>query len=70
MCTDNKLEACPFSYQVTKKGMVHISFENRVVTVLNGKDAAKFADKASSSDEAGQQMLMAKATGHFKHGSQ
>ena len=50
-----------------KNGQVHISYENRVVTVLRGKQATRFSARVETSDEYGAQLLMAKATGHFKH---
>ena len=70
MSSDNKLKDCPFSFRKANNGMIHISYKNRMVTTLKGKEAAKFASKALSSDEESQQVLMAKTTGQFKHGNE
>ena len=67
---DNKLQHRPFKYREMKNGMVQISFKGKVVTTLKGMEAAKFLSKALSSDEESNQILMAKATGHFNHGNE
>lgn len=64
------LEDRPFSYQPSKDGTVRISYNNRVVTTLKGKDATKFLAKVERSEAVDQQLQMAKATGHFKHGNE
>ena len=66
----SRFDARPFNYQETKSGSVQIFYKNKVVTTLTGKQAAKFVTKVSSSDEQSRQILMAKATGHFKHGNE
>ena len=63
----NKLEDCPFSYRVTKSGEVHISHHCRVVTIIRGEAAQKLHAKLVGSDDYAQQLLLAKATGHYKH---
>ncbi len=70
MNPDTKFLDRPFGYKETKTGVVQITYKNRIVTTLKGKEAAKFASKASSSNELSQQLLMAKATGYFKHGNE
>ncbi|MBT4161075.1 MAG: hypothetical protein HOE54_07180 [Gammaproteobacteria bacterium] len=70
MDTDIKFGDCPFGYRQTKNGTVQISYKNKVVTTLKGKDADKFTFKISSADQQSQQMQMAKVTGHFKHGNE
>ena len=60
----------PFSYLVTKSGLVQISFNDKTITNLKGKAASKFLMKVDSGDVNQAQLIMAKATGHFKHGNE
>jgi len=64
-----KLEDCPFSYRATKSGEVHIAHHYRVVTIVRGVEAQKLLAKMAGTSEQAQQLLLAKATGHYKHGS-
>jgi len=64
------LDEEPFSYRQTKDGLVRISYRGRVVTTLSGKSASRFLDRVESGDRESAQLLMAKATGHFKHGNE
>ena len=66
----SSLDQAPFHFRATASGQVRIDYDNRTVTVLAGKQAGKFLKKAEQLDAAGQQLLMAKATGHFKHGNE
>ena len=59
-----------FSYQEAKSGIVMISSNNRVVTILKGKAARKYLMKVRLLDESGQQRHMAKVTGQFKFGNE
>jgi hypothetical protein len=59
-----------FSYQATKSGKVFISFHGKQVTILQGKPAEKFLVKIKDADRRSAQLIMAKATGHFKHGNE
>ena len=70
MSTDNPLAQPRFSYQATRQGMVQISFEGRVVTRLAGRQAQRFLDRIEHKPLRDQQLEMAKATGHFKHGNE
>lgn len=56
----NRLEGEPFS------------FEGRQVTVVAGPRAARLiaALQQAGDDPAAVQLLLAKATGHFKHGTE
>jgi microcystin degradation protein MlrC len=67
-----RLEGEPFTHRVTKDGRVLVSFEGRQVSVVAGQRAARLiaALRAAASDPAGVQLLLAKATGHFKHGTE
>lgn len=60
----------PFSYRSTKNGLVQIAYKGRVVTTLSGAEAAKFFSRIASGDSDAAQLIMAKATGHFKHGNE
>jgi hypothetical protein len=59
-----------FSYTQTKAGDVRISHYGREVTVLRGKQARQFLQRAENLNPSGEQQLMARATGHFKHGNE
>jgi hypothetical protein len=67
-----RLEGEPFTYRVTNDGRVLVSFEGRQVSVVAGQRAARLiaALRAAAGDPAGVQLLLAKATGHFKHGTE
>ncbi|MEM8660512.1 MAG: hypothetical protein AAGF35_06475 [Pseudomonadota bacterium] len=60
----------PFHYRASKSGLVHIFYKQKMVTTLNGRDAVKFLSKLESASAENAQLLMAKATGHFKHGNE
>ena len=60
----------PFSYRETKDGRVRIAFNGRVVTTVAGAAAAKLIPKLERADAAQVQQLLARATGHFKHGNE
>jgi len=59
-----------FSYRSSKDGTVFIDWRGRHVVTLKGKAAARFLSRAEEADEAEAQLLMAKATGNFKHGNE
>jgi hypothetical protein len=56
-----------FSYKVRKSGEVIISHHGREVTVLRGRQAAKFLSRLV---DANDQQLMARVTGKFKRGNE
>lgn len=60
----------PFDYMEGKNGLVRLSFKGKVIMTLKGKQATKFLIKIKGMSEAEQQLLMAKVTGHFKHGNE
>lgn len=62
-----RLESDPFDAQVTSGGLVRISRGGRVVTTLGGVAGAKLAKALETADERSTQLLLAKATGHYKH---
>lgn len=66
----NRLAEEIFTYRVTKDKKVFISFKGRHVTTLAGKASEKFLNKIHSADFQEAQLIMAKATGNFKHGNE
>jgi hypothetical protein len=65
-----RLAAEPFAYRATRDGVVFISWHGKTVTTLKGKPAATFLGTIANLDTGDAQLLMAKATGHFKHGTE
>jgi hypothetical protein len=67
-----RLDGEPFAHRVTKDGRVLISFEGRQAAVVAGRRAARLiaALQQAAGDPAGVQLLLARATGHFKHGTE
>ncbi len=65
-----KLDEMPFGYRATKDGRVFISWNGRQVTTLAGKDAERFLARIEVADAKAAQLVMARATGHFKHGNE
>jgi len=65
-----KLAERPFAYQTTKDGKVFIHWMGKPVTTLRGKAAEKFLKSMAGADSTQAQLLMARVTGHFKHGNE
>jgi hypothetical protein len=62
------LESDPFDARVTASGTVLISRGGRQVTVVRGRAAERLAAALeAATDERAAQLLLAKATGHYKH---
>ena len=66
----NRLADEPFAYRVTKDGTIFIAWHGKTVTTLRGKAAERFLAAVHDLDDRAAQLLMAKATGHFKHGTE
>jgi hypothetical protein len=64
------LAGSPFAYRATKNGVVFISWHGRTVTTLRGRSAGQFLEKIADLDDHAAQLLMARTTGHFKHGNE
>lgn len=63
-----RLDDDPFEARVTASGQVLISRGGRQVTVVRGKAASRLAVQLETApDERAVQLLLAKATGHYKH---
>ena len=65
-----RLAAGVFSYRVSKDEKVFISYHGTHVTTLAGRAAADFVRKVAGADPMQAQLLMARATGTFKRGSE
>ncbi|MBI1259602.1 MAG: hypothetical protein GC204_19205 [Chloroflexi bacterium] len=59
-----------FSYRALKNGNVLIYWHEKHVTTLAGKSAEKFLARIEGLDGKAAQLVMAKATGNFKHGNE
>ena len=70
MSLEDLLADEPFSYRSMKSGLVEISYKGRAVTKLSGRNATRFLSRVESGDRNNAQLVMAKATGHFKHGNE
>jgi hypothetical protein len=65
-----KLAEEPVAYRATKGGVVFISWNGKTVTTLKGKPSETFLTRIADANAGDAQLLMAKATGHFKHGTE
>lgn len=65
-----KLAEQPFTYRTTKDGKVFIHWLGKLVTTLRGKATEKFLKSMADEDPTQAQLLMARVTGHFKHGNE
>ena len=65
-----KLAAEPFSYRISKDRKVFIQWNGKQITILKGKEAEDFIARIEKADAWQAQLLMARVTGHFKHGNE
>ncbi len=66
----NRLKQEIFSYRVSKDKKVFIDYMGKTVKILKDKESDKFLARAEVADDFSLQLLMAKATGNFKHGNE
>lgn len=66
----NKLDEEPFSYNVSKDKKVFIYWSGKLVTILKEKESSKFLARIKNTNSKARQLIMAKATGNFKHGNE
>ena len=68
----NRLDETPFSYRITKDHTILISWRNKQIKILKGKEADKIVNKVSQmeEDERKVHFIMAKITGNFKRGNE
>lgn len=59
-----------FTYTPRKNGEVHVLHKGTLAATLRGALAAEFLEDVASADEADAQQLMARVTGHYKHGNE
>jgi len=59
-----------FTYRITKDNKVFISWYGKPVTTLSGRKSNEFISKIKEADGKKAQLIMAKATGNFKHGNE
>ncbi|QTX06117.1 hypothetical protein G127AT_02320 [Agromyces archimandritae] len=64
------LESDPFSYRVTKGGLVLVSRGGRTVVTVGGAPAQKLQAALASAGPDEEQLLLAKATGNYRHGNE
>lgn len=65
-----KLQEKPFTFRATKDGKVFIQWHGKQITILKGGTASKFLENISKMNPEQAQLLMARVTGHFKHGNE
>jgi hypothetical protein len=66
----NLLEGEVFKYRVIKDEKVFIYWHDKQIKILKGKEARRFIDKIAVLNHKEAQLVMAKATGNFKHGNE
>jgi len=62
-----RLESDPFSYRITKSGALQIERGGRTVLTLGGPRAVQLIGQLERAEGIAEQLLLAKATGHYKH---
>lgn len=60
----------PFSYKFTKSNKTLIYYEGRQIMMLSEKDTKKLMSKLKGKKGIEEQLVLAKATGNFKHGNE
>lgn len=66
----DRLKEEPFDYKETKAGKLMIYYNNKMIMTLGEKQAAKTLRKLKNADDFNIQLILAKVTGHFKHGNE
>lgn len=65
-----RLQETPFTFQDTKDGKVFIRWHGRQIMILKDETARKFMAAIKNASPQQAQLLMARVTGHFKHGNE
>ena len=65
-----KLKEEPFTFRITKEGKVFIHWHGKQVMILKGSAADKFKGAITNAGSEQIQLIMARVTGHFKHGNE
>ncbi|MFS0820476.1 hypothetical protein [Bacillus sp. 1P02SD] len=68
----NRLREEPFTYQITKKGMVIIYYAGKQIKIIKDREAERLIAKIKEveDDNIKIQLLLAKITGNFKRGNE
>lgn len=67
----NHLGENPFTYSISKNQTVFISYEGKQIKIAKGKEAEKLIGKIQQAEtDKDVQLVLAKATGNFKHGNE
>ena len=66
----DKLDTDVFTYKITKDNKVFIVWKGKQVTTLRGGKADDFICAIHKATGKEAQLIMAKATGNFKHGNE
>ncbi|UJF27132.1 hypothetical protein [Planococcus sp. 107-1] len=67
----NRLGENPFTYTISKNQTVFISYEGKQIKIAKGKEAEKLIGKIQQAEtDKDVQLVLAKATGNFKHGNE
>ncbi|THE12711.1 hypothetical protein E1I69_09965 [Bacillus timonensis] len=68
----NRLSEEPFTYQITKKGMVMIYYAGKQIKIIKDREAERLITKIKEveDDNIKIQLLLAKITGNFKRGNE
>jgi hypothetical protein len=67
---DDALAADPYDWQVTAAGAVRVFRGGRLVATVGGPQAVRLASRLHRAGEAEVQQLLARATGHYRHGNE
>jgi hypothetical protein len=60
----------PFTYRTTRDGKVFIYWHGKQIMILKGTDAGRLLGRLAGADAEQEQLVLAKVTGHFKHGNE
>lgn len=66
----NRFEQDVFAHKVTKDGKVLIWAGGRLITTVAGNNATNLIARLGRADRREVQHLLARATGHYKHGNE
>jgi hypothetical protein len=59
-----------FTYRTTRDGKVFIFWQGKQIMILKGDGAGKLLGRLAGADSQQEQLVLAKITGHFKHGNE
>ena len=59
-----------FSYRAAKDGRIMFYWQGKHVKTVAGREAQKFLQRVAGLVGKDAQLVMAKATGHFRHGNE